>query len=520
MADNIQFLRGSQAKLGTLTTFTEGAFYLTTDTERLYYAKTSSDLAYLNKYITTVDYVSTTSEGYTSGSTVLPSATAVNKEDFYYVRNGNILCFSNGTQWVQVNAQPEVPEDTDTKVESFTIAETAADATGITFTYTLSQADKAGNTVGTNISNTFKIEKADINALVDHPVIKVGLSATQITNGAKISTIGNGSDNTEIINIKGGDNVTVTVNGDDITISAKDTNIYPTAVEADAEGKIAITLNDGNKVTSKPDLFYKINGKNLLNQDDLGAEVETLIQNKLTSIVNVMTFKGNIDSKDNLPAKPAIGDVYIITGSSVEVNTGEYAYHGDMIIANGVETNGVITSGLTWIVVDGEEENTTYTLKANDNTITLKEDDGSVVSTLTLNDDDVVILTSANDTITATHKTYTAKNTEDMVAEEAALNHEGTFTAVTGFVSDSHGHVTEVNTTKFTLPTDNDTQYQLSGATLGTIDNGVSITDTLQDKSGHAAGTSVFNIVSTNTTNLQVSASGANVQLSLVWGEF
>jgi hypothetical protein len=35
---NVKFLRGTQAKLDSLTSFQEGAFYLTSDTDRLYFA--------------------------------------------------------------------------------------------------------------------------------------------------------------------------------------------------------------------------------------------------------------------------------------------------------------------------------------------------------------------------------------------------------------------------------------------------------------------------------------------------
>ena len=626
MADNIQFLRGEQSKLNTLTTFTEGAFYLTTDSDRLYYAKSSTELAYLNKYITTVATVND-----------LPKNLTANQiGDFYYITSGNILCFYNGgatdsdsiDNWTQVNAQTV---DTDTKVGSFTIAETTADNTGVTFTYTLSQVDKAGHTVGTNISNTFKIEKADINALVDHPVIKVGLSATQITNGAKISTVGNGNDSDEFINIKGGGNVTVTVNGDDITISAKDedtkysleveslkiseyqddegqtidikkpsinlkddsgdiistvlfsnyindtnsnesnddieitnysgnevigedvaiisishkdynskrasgiedqtvgngdeitilkdvtvsnghvtgvttakvtldfedtnTDTIVKSVAADNTGKITIGLKDkdgedAGSVVSGKDLFYTLNGKTIYNKGDLTTDIKDYVEQKLMTVANAMTFKGGI-SNSTLPTSASIGDTYIITTGSVTTADGETATAGDIIIAyssdNTEQDDGTIAAAkLKWTVVPGEEENTTYTLEANANTIVLKDDSGNAASTLTLADDDVVLLTSANGTITAEHKTYTVKDTDNITAGTATLSHKGTFTAVTGFTSDEHGHVTKVNTTKFTLP---ELLDQTNDHTLTTSGN----TTTLQNAAGADKGSITIN---------------------------
>lgn len=609
MADNIQFLRGLQTSLDNKTSFIEGAFYLTTDTERLYYAKSASEIAYLNKYITTVANVTELQKLTLSENNI---------GDFYYVTDGNILCFYNGgakdsddlANWTQVNAQTI---DTDTKVGSFTIAETAATAEKITFTATLKQVDKSGNEISAETKTTsFDIEKADINALVDHPAIEVGVAA--ISNGATVTISAEGED---AFNIKGGDNVTVAVNGDDITISSSyvDTNtkydiaspagstnivlkedgndkttikfvddeqdieitgvngneikvahkVYNTkdettvkdeaaignkgtfkvlkdvtvenghvtgietaditlnitdendntivkSVSADDSGKITIGLMDKdgetlNSVVSTQDLFYKFDNSIIYNQGDLAVPVKAYFNSQLKAL-NALTFKGNIASDTDLTnvqnAGVSIGDVYIVTATSLKDIP---AVKGDMIIANGTEEDGVITSEtLEWIVVDGEEENTTYTLEANSNQIKLIDDDGNDDSAVNLADDDVVILTSADNTITAKHKEYTAKDTEDIVAEEVTLNHSGKFTAVTGFVSDSHGHVTEVNTTEFTLPTLPD---QTNDHKLAKKDNKIE----LQNKAGDAKGSIEF--VKGNTITATVDGTNPNLTVTV-----
>ena len=52
---NVQFLKGTQSKLNSLTSYEAGAFYLTEDSDRLYYAQSSNELVYLNKNIITVN---------------------------------------------------------------------------------------------------------------------------------------------------------------------------------------------------------------------------------------------------------------------------------------------------------------------------------------------------------------------------------------------------------------------------------------------------------------------------------
>ena len=228
----------------------------------------------MNKYITTVATVND-----------LPKNLTANQiGDFYYITSGNILCFYNGgatdsdsiDNWTQVNAQTV---DTDTKVKSFTIAETTADATGITFTYTLSQVDKAGNTVGTNISNTFKIEKADINALVDHPTI--GLTTSLDTSNddfskAKINLTGDNVSSTDFVNIKGEGSISVDVDGKDIVISGRDQNTtYSLEVEQDAQDNVLYIRLDDSSGEMQGTAAIQADNKDILANFDNGNNVIT-----------------------------------------------------------------------------------------------------------------------------------------------------------------------------------------------------------------------------------------------------
>ena len=88
---NVSFLRGTQAGLEKLTTFTEGAFYLTTDSDRLYFAQSSTELVHLNHNVIHVASISK-----------LPPIAEATVGDFYYAIAENVLCTKSAgyTQWV------------------------------------------------------------------------------------------------------------------------------------------------------------------------------------------------------------------------------------------------------------------------------------------------------------------------------------------------------------------------------------------------------------------------------------
>ena len=564
---NIRFLKGTQANLDAIKndstkSFTPGAFYLTEDSERLYYAKGTRDIAYLNKYITTVDAVSNLPE-------------TANIGDFYYIKSGNILCFYNGgtgendgdtiSKWTQVNVDTQ---DTDTKVSAISISRSGKDTDSINYAYSLSQVNKSGTSIGTPLSGTFEISKADINALVTQQTVDVTVAGDKtdatdtkatiktklsgsnsedsfsieegsninievtdstssaignikinavdtkydLSSAANATTIvlkeGDGSEQDTITFAAGTSNSDIIVSGDtankidiahktyntktasgvtdktgvgrtgtfkvlkDVTVSnghvtgvttaditlniPEDTNTYVTDVEANAEGIITITQEDGETVTSGKDLYYTINNTTYYNQADLTPALKTYIENNLSKVTNVMTFKGNTSTAPTL-TNSSLGDVYIVT-QDITVNTNETAKKGDMIIAFGTEnssTGKLNADGAKWIVVDGEEENTTYTIGSDATTIKLTASDGSDSGSIALSDDGYVDITGTNNTLKVTHKGYTARSITATAASDTTLTHtsgDKTFKAITGFTSDSKGHVTGVTSTTYTLP--------------------------------------------------------------------
>lgn len=280
-----------------------------------------------------------------------------------------------------------------------------------------------------------------------------------------------------------------------ITLPAKPEEKYATGIAADNAGKITVTMTDGSTFSSGTDLYYIINGKTRYNQADLTEDVKDIIEENLTKLSNAMTFKGSLTGGSpavaisTLVTSAAVGDVYIVKSGSITVPGNDpdgdtIATTGDLIIANGVEANGVITGDIQWIVIEGTEIDTTYLLNANNNKIVLSEDGGKDVSTITLADDDKVILTSVNNTITAEHaQITTAANT----GTAQTLANGGTFNVVTKMTNDGYGHVTGVETTAITLPTIAD---QTNDHTL--VGNQTNKTVTLQNSEAENRGSIKF----------------------------
>ena len=295
---------------------------------------------------------------------------------------------------------------------------------------------------------------------------------------------------------------------------------YATGVSADNAGEITITMNQGAALKSGKDLFYTINGNTIYNQGDLTDDVKEIIEENLSKLTNAMTFKGSLTggttaaaavSISTLVTSASIGDVYIVKSGFISVadfaDDEDIAGIGDMIIASSsddTETNGVIPAAkLRWTVIEGTEVDTTYTLSAASNKLTLTPDTGSAQN-ITLADDDIVTLTSANNTITANHKTYTGGVEGKSGATEKTLAFGGTdsIDVIVGYDDDGHGHVEKLYKTALKLPALPD---QTNDHSLSVASNVITLKN--------AAGTSKGSVTIEGGTALTASTSGTKITI-------
>lgn len=247
-------------------------------------------------------------------------------------------------------------------------------------------------------------------------------------------------------------------------------------VAANNEGDLIVTVKDQanteTEVKAEKQLYYKVGDALVYNQGDLKDYfyTEAEIDDKLNGL-NAMTYRGTVGTTSNetvagsLAALPIegvkIGDTYMVVGADGVVYKGsDKAGAGDLLIATGVEENGVITSGLAWTYVPSANEiDTTYDLLVEGNSIVLKDSD---------NNEDIVLLEGDSHIATAqntdasgiviSHKDV-ARNDGDKGAISPAA--KASFDVVQEVTSDAKGHITAVKTTTVTLPEDKDTTYSL-----------------------------------------------------------
>lgn len=242
---------------------------------------------------------------------------------------------------------------------------------------------------------------------------------------------------------------------------AKDTTYTPSlTLGNDKSLVVALTNQDGSETAATGlDISHKItiDGQeyNVKPGDNLGAIYSKGEIDRQLKALNGMTYKGVVNSEDDLPGAAYIGDTYKVgTAFSMEIDSVDVSLKvGDLLIVNSnneEDETGKVTADIKWDRIEsGEAADTTYDLAAVNNTITLTDSHGSV-DTVDVNGDEIITLATANNGLTASHKTYTqAVATDDGDVTVAA----GTaFTAVTDIVTDGFGHTTGFKTKDFTIP--------------------------------------------------------------------
>jgi hypothetical protein len=98
------------------------------------------------------------------------------------------------------------------------------------------------------------------------------------------------------------------------------------------------------------------------------------------------------------------------------------------------------------------------------------------------------------------------------------LSHGDSLTAIVGVTRDSGGHLSGVKTRTFTLPSDNNTTYDLSGSVTQKLANSsATVTTTLTSSNPAGTDNVAFDITS---NSLEITANSSAIAINMVWGTF
>lgn len=562
---NVLFKRGLQANLPANGSVEDGVFYLTTDTNRLYVGVgTNSKL--LNQ---TVQIVSNISD-LTALTTQWGANANDHINDFYYVSGANILAVYTGSGadagWVQINP------DHNTTVDSVDLSAVVANNTA-TVTSTVTDSDSHpqsgsmeisadGSVHLTQTSNGFEISGDKYS--LDKTVANDNRAATLTLT----STSGVAADNSSIQFRNADGNVTFTSESAGVLVAVKDTTLVNGSNGASVSvnnGTVSIGVTDTDSNTASgsvsnigvaltnasgtADAYLPINAFSA--GTSTGAIYSKAAIDDMMSGLDGMTYKGTIGASgatvSTLPTSGVKnGDTYVVvtrgwtssnfTGATFEANTAAEMAGGtrvgDMVIAKGTETNGVISSGLTWTYIPAGNDSldaVTYSAVVDDTTHSLRLDNANnaTIAKIALVAGTDVSLSSAvstngnaNDTLTTTinHASYAAVTP---AAASTLSTGSASFTAIKG-ITVSNGHVTAIETDTFTPVT-----YDLSGASLtqtssvnGTSNVGTSTVEAEIGLTDSNSGSHTSAELNFTSNSIKITGSGSTVTMNFEWGNF
>ena len=566
---NVLFKRGLQSALPQTGNATDGVFYLTTDTHRLYVGQGTNPVL-LNQTVQFVNSIKDLTDKSASWNT--EALKKAHLQDLYYVlpgggngtntHNGNILAVwvqdpkTSEYSWVQINPDHNTFV---TEMNQLVIAGTANDATIRT---TITQNDGSDpKAVSFGIIGAGKTIDVDV---ADNKITLTGdtytLSRTNTTGEIQIaSALGQ---DTSKVKFVGGSNVTITNdsnNANQINIASHNTKNASAALTLDSNGKLTVkvTDTDTDDVTASTGNITMKYGSSGQFSAPIGQTMNVYAKSEIDAKfrdLNGMTYIGTLGSSTSTKCTYKIGsdyqvyngqtaialhcgDMFLVTDDITYADDSK-AKAGDLLIATGTESDGVISSqNLVWSYVpsgDDAKLDTTYNFNGNaaDNSMTIKtisSFDGdigvagkmsftagtattvnSVVSGTTEDKNEVLAVTIGHADVECDK---TAKGTAVDLSSTAKTN------VITGVVVNDQGHVTKVTTTEISA-----TRYKLSAATslsAGTVGTLNSVTikqglvlgadDPVYQTTGFKLQSNSLSITKTNDNNIQV---------DYVWGEF
>lgn len=251
-----------------------------------------------------------------------------------------------------------------------------------------------------------------------------------------------------------------------------------------AEGIAKWTQINAQTVDTNTDTTIAVKGTPTVTSDSTGVNVNFVFTQTENNRKNNTTT-----AKSDISVSFKIASTDIATANNIAVAIGSKATTGGSIISvsgpGSAESSVTLKQGSNVTISDDGKNNITisavdtkYTLGAAANVISLKTGSTSAGQISVAGDGTYITATADNaNGLKVSHTTYA-----DLAATAetaATLGHGSKFTAVTGIVRDSGGHVTGYKTKQFTLPGDND--HINKAMTIAATDKGnlaVSITDT------------------------------------------
>lgn len=549
----IQFKHGTQSKLDEIRiakTGTSGTFYLTNDTHRLYVGLSDKSIVPVNEGITT--YASTAD---------LPTANVMNAGQFAYITANSILAVSNGQNWIQINANTDTlytysgltSSDTDTGKVTITtkLGVKGAESTNFTqYAFSLVGAkgikimettDDGGITVyGTKLTYSVSDNVARIQ-LVD----KDGNPITDEDNEQE-----------SVVAIKAGNNVTITEDSGAINISATDTKLDGSLSHGSSEATgFKIFAKDTSGASSggtiDPVITYGENGSASVHFKNGTATLDVYTREEVDNLkaaFDAMEYKG---VTSGLPTGTDVQNGWTYkASSSFDIPAANSAtgvaitvYAGDLIIAEEVEGETTIK----WGYVPSGNEDTTYKIALLTQGIQLQQyptgsSTGTPIGSIEVLSGTNITVSPSSSTTDKTMKltvNHDAANRSDAATTTESINTAAAGTAyqvkngaitvidasqgTNGIDTDDQGHIKKVYTKTVTIY---DTNARLDSMGVSVIADDAKTTATvaltpklITSKNESITKTGNVYFKSLNS-NLQMTASGTNVQMDFVWGEF
>ena len=504
----------------------------------------------------------------------LPTA-SLHKGEFYYSENGNILAYSNGSQWSQVNSSARLI----TSSTAMTVSGTNNTATvGMEVTDQIGGDANSQHTVegaftlsgGSNVTITTSAQTITVSAKDTTYDMAATSAGTETVDGhtrslgANINLTETGTaTTTDTVKIKSTSSVVASVNAngeielavdtsgvgsitdlqagtghvqDDGTAVSGATGSYgfhyrAVSTTASYAGNIDPQITVKNAAGNALTAVHFVDGVAALDVFSTQAVVDKIAE--AMEAANAMTYRGSASEMSDITGVSGglhNGDVFIATeaftiGNGYNVDNGNKVEPGYLVVVHGGTedgTDGTITTptSATYTVIKSNDTDTHYSVEGINGGMQFNEGDESI-GTLTFSGgtsiDVTATSTTASQLVTISHATLTATNyttTASSVTANYGNDHTATLSVVTGVTVNRQGHTTGVTVTPIVIT---DTRLTTTASTsVSAASNTATIAMTFSDTAENAA-TASFSLTS---SSLEITNTGSQVAMNLIWGSF